>query len=126
MSEYIRDYEELEMPFRNDEIKAMRSFFIPHFSSPRREAFLDNPNNWVRVTEWRMVKNPSSCDLEKLCHGAPGCLMNYGQYKDFLYKEIVEENERYAVWLVEKAQKMSERDRRYMGWLIWMSRQGKL
>lgn len=109
--EYIKDYEQLLMPFikcRPHEI---------HFMFGQE----DNPNTWRDRTRWVGVKKPSEWNWERY-EGEEHhrLMMHYGKYKGMTYEEIVQEDIGYARWLVTKAERMSENDRRYMGWLIWM------
>lgn len=119
---YIRDYEELLMPFRTMKMGCRPFIPNPHKNpNPERgNAYFANPKNWT--IEWKLVSNPSEWDWERYTgRDHHGVRLNYGKYKGMTYEEIVQEDVGYAVWLVNKAKRMTEEDRCYMGWLIWMS-----
>lgn len=124
MSEYIRDYDELYIPF----------FIMPHVFNPMvaivPEMF-SGTRRCIQVEHrWLLVDMPSqrfegnSWDIGSypLVTGQP---FSFGKYKRRQYHEVVERDEAYAVDILSH-ELMSEDDKRYLGWLIWMKRaQGK-
>jgi len=111
MSEYIKDYEELLIPFIR---------FGPH-ENHVTFGQEDNPNTWRDRTRWAMVEKPSQWDWDTYKgEEHHRLIMHYGKHSGKSYEEIVQEDMRYAIWLVNKAERMTEDDRRYLGWLIFM------
>lgn len=112
MSEYIKDYEELLMPF---------IIYMPHETTMAFKNY-DNWTGWRDRVRWRLVKKPSEWNWQAYKGQDHHVIyMHYGKYKGMTYEEIVQEDMGYAIWLVNKAERMTEDDRCYMGWLIFMN-----
>lgn len=111
--QYIRDYDELELPVVRLENPVYR---------PKRGVY-----DYRQFFGWATFVSPSTIDWEDdtklfthfMC-AKHELTLYFGKYKGHTYEWIAKNDTSYAVWLVNNADRLTEQDRRYMGWLIYM------
>lgn len=94
ISDYIRDYEQLFMPFR-----------VTY-------------RNGID-TVWSLVNKPSIQNWAIGDHHEH--YIHWGKYRGMSFDEIVEEDISYAVDLIEYSDYLSEWERCYLGWLVFVN-----